>query len=103
MANDDDVLKKLIAGGLIGAGLGAWLSKDKEDGAFIGAILGAAFAATLEANEKAKKSNLPVLVAENGKLYEMMPNGNKKFIKDLPQASQVWEEQFKLKTWRQKE
>lgn len=97
MANDDDILESLIAGGLIGAGLGAWLSKDKEDGAIIGAILGAAFSATLSANKEAQKTNQPVLVAEQGKLYRVLPNGDKQFIKNLPQASQDWEEHFKLK------
>jgi hypothetical protein len=97
MANEDDTLKKLVAGGLIGAGLGAWLSKDKEDGALTGAILGAAFSATLKANEQAKKTNQPVLIAEHGKLYRIMPDGKKIFVKDLPRASQDWEEHFKLK------
>lgn len=97
MANDDDILKSLIAGGLIGAGLGAWLSKDKEEGAIIGAMLGAAFTATLKANEQAKKTEQPVLIAEHGKLYRILPNGEKQFVKDLPQTSQNWEEHFKLK------
>ncbi|KAK3604948.1 hypothetical protein CHS0354_000612 [Potamilus streckersoni] len=72
MAEDDDILKSLIADGLIGAGLGAWLSKDKEDGALIGAILGAAFAATLQANKQAKKTDQPIVIAEHG------PNGSGK-------------------------
>lgn len=97
MADDKDILQSLIAGGLIGAGLGAWLSEDKEDGALIGVILGAAFTATLKANEQAKKTNQPVLIAEHGKLYRIMPNGDRQFIKDLPQVSQEWEEHFKLK------
>lgn len=91
------MLNSLIAGGLIGAGLGAWLSEDKEDGALIGAILGAAFAATLKANEQAKNTDQPVLIVEDGTLYRIMPNGEKQIIRVLPQTNQMWEEHFKLK------
>lgn len=97
MKEQDNTIEALVTGGLIGATLGTWLSRDKEEGALIGAILGAVFAATLNANKQAKKTNEPVLVAENGKLYRLMPNGEKEFVKNLPQSSQKWDKHFKLK------
>lgn len=97
MNNNDKTIQSLIAGGLIGAALGAWLSKDKEDGAVIGIIIGAAFSATLQANKEAQKTNQPILITENGKLYRVLSNGEKQFVKDLPKSFQEWEEHFKLK------
>ncbi len=96
MKEHNNTIESLVAGGLIGAALGAWLSKDKEDGAILGAILGAAFSATLQANKEAQKTNQPVMIIENGKLYRVFPNGEKQFVKDLPGSSQHWEEHFKL-------
>jgi len=57
----------LIAGEFLGAAFGALLSKDEEDGAIFGAILGAAFLATLKADKRVKKSNVTVLVEQKGK------------------------------------
>ena len=97
MKEQENTIESLVAGGLIGAALGAWLSKDKEDGAIIGAILGAAFTATLKANREAQTTNQPVLITENGKLYRLLPTGEKQFVKNLPKSSQQWDEHFKLK------
>jgi len=97
MNPEKDKLDDLIAGGLIGAGLGALLARDKEDGAIIGALLGAAFTATLRANKEAHKTNQPVYEAVQGRLYRMMPNGEREFIKELPKASKKWSGAFMLK------
>lgn len=86
-----------MAGGLIGAALGALLSKDKEEGAIIGALLGAAFSATLKANEEAQKTNVPVYVAEEGKLYAIEPGGAKRFVKYLKKSTTKYPNRFKLK------
>lgn len=97
MGNHDQTLETLITGGFIGAALGALLSKDTEDGVVIGGLLGAAISATLKANEAARKTNIPVYVEENGKLYAIDFNGNKKFIKHIAKPSEKFPEQFKLK------
>lgn len=97
MSKNDNALQKLIAGGLIGAFLGAWMSKDEEEGAVIGAILGAAISSTLKANEAAKKTNQPVYIVEDGIMYQVLPNNEKVFIKKLPELNQKWGDNFKLK------
>ena len=96
MKEESSVIESLIKGGLIGAAMGALLSKDKEDGAVLGAILGAAVSATLKANEEAKKTNLPVYVEEDGKLYEIDALGDKHFIRTIKKPTKQWPEQFKL-------
>jgi hypothetical protein len=96
MSNEDSI-KSLVAGGLIGAALGALLSKDKEDGSIIGALLGAAFSATLAANQEAKKTNVPVYIEENGKLYAVEPGGKKVFLKDIKKPATKLPNKFKLK------
>ena len=97
MAEKDKTLDTLIAGGFIGAALGALLSKDKDEGAIIGALLGAAFAATHNANEEAKKTKLPLKFTENGKLYELLPSGEKRFIKNVTPLRQVSSKKYRLK------
>jgi hypothetical protein len=82
---------------LIGAELGAILAKDEEDGAVIGALLDAAFSATLQAAEDAKKTNVPVCVEENWVLYEELPSGVKIFLRKLPKPENRFPVQFSLK------
>ncbi len=97
MSRKDNSIESLVAGGLIGAALGSILSKDKEDGAMIGALLGAVFSATFAANQNARKTNVPVYVEENGKLYAIEPSGKKLFIKDIQKPVLNLPERFKLK------
>lgn len=96
MGVQQDKLQDLITAGLIGAGLGALLAKDKEEGPVVGALLGAAFTATLHANKEAHKTNQPVYEAVEGQLYRIMPNGERVFINDLPKASKKWSGAFIL-------
>ena len=77
--------------------MGALLTKNKEEGATIGAIAGAVILATYKANEQAQKTNLPVYVEENSKLYEIQPGGKKRFIKNIPKPNITVSEHFKLK------
>ena len=97
MSKDWDSIESLIAAGFIGAGLGALLMKNKEEGAMSGAMLGAALAATKSANEQARQSNQPMYEAIEGKLFIIMPGGQKRFIKDLPKVARQWEKEFSLK------
>jgi gas vesicle protein len=96
MINEKATIESLIKGGLIGAVFGAFLSKDKEEGAVIGALLGAAISATIKANEAAKKTNVPIYVEENGKLYEISSFGEKRFVKNIKKPSQGLPDSFKL-------
>jgi hypothetical protein len=97
MNNDDEILKSLISGGIIGAGLGALVSKNKEEGVTLGALAGAAILATFKANENAKKTNVTRFVEENGSLYQINPNGEKIFIKKIEKPAVKLKEHFKLK------
>ena len=97
MKNDEEIVQSLIAGGLVGATLGALLSKNKEEDVLLGAIAGAALLATYKASELAKQSNLPMYVEENDILYMIHPNGEKLFIKKIEKANNKLPKSFKLK------
>jgi hypothetical protein len=94
---DENIIRFLIAGGLIGTALGALLSKDKGEGSMIGAIAGAVILATYKANEQARKAHLPVYIEEDRKLYEIQSGSSKKYIKDIPKPDFQLKEHFKLK------
>ncbi len=97
MKKDDDILKSLIAGGFIGAALGALLSKNKNNGGTIGALAGAVILATYRANENAQKTNIPVFIEENGIVYEVNSKGEKKFIKKIQESRKPVPEKFQLR------
>lgn len=97
MEQDDKILENLITGGVVGAALGALLSKDKGEGAALGALAGAAILATFRANEEAKKSNLPLILEEEGSLYEIYPDGERKFLKKIEKPKNTMPSQFKLR------
>lgn len=97
MQKENTTIETLITGGIIGATLGAFLARDKEEGAVVGALVGAAITATLNASIEAQKTDQPVLVAEGGNLYQVLPGGKKQFIKSLPKVLRPRNEHFKLK------
>jgi hypothetical protein len=97
MKNENITLDSLIKGGLIGAVLGSFLLKDKEEGAIIGGLLGAAISATIKASEEAQKTDVPIYVEEEGKLYKISPPRKKRFIRNLKKPTQNLPDQFKLK------
>jgi len=92
---DDEILESLILGGIIGAGLGTLLSKEK--GTVIGAVAGAAVLASYKANLKAKKTNLPVFVMEDGVIYSVTSKGKRKLIKKIEKQTIKTPKYFKLK------
>lgn len=98
MKDENTTIEAMIKGGLIGATLGAFLAKDKEDGAILGAILGSAILSTLEANKEARKTNVPLYVEEDGKLYLVnSANGQKRFIRNIKRNPAQFPYEFKLK------
>lgn len=97
MKNDEEIFESLIAAGLIGAALKTLLSKNKGEGATLGALAAAAIVATFKANVKAMQTNLPMYVMENGNLYQTQPGGKKKFIRKINKPSIKLQERFKLK------
>jgi len=97
MKNDEEIMESLIAGGLIGAALGALLSKNNGDQAILGALAGATILATFKANEKAMKMNIPMYMEENGNIYQVQTGGIKKFIRKIDKPSLKLPQHFKLK------
>ena len=93
---DPKQIESLIAGGVIGAALGALISNNKGQGVILGSIAGAAIVASMEAYEKAKKTGLSMFMEENDTLYEIRSNGSKKKIKDLPVANTRLRKRFDL-------
>ncbi len=97
MQQDEEILDSLIKGGMIGAALGALLSKNKSDGATLGALAGAALLATFKANQQAAQTHVPMLVEENNALYEIKADGSKHFVRTIVKPSQPLPKRFKLK------
>ncbi len=53
------------------------------------ALAVAVIAVLFKAFESAKKTGVPVMVEENGVLYEITPDGQKRFIRRLPSRPTV--------------
>jgi uncharacterized membrane protein (UPF0136 family) len=97
MSKDDEIIESLIASGIISATLGALLSKNKEEGISLGALISAAILGTFKANEKATKTQVPMVLVENGKLFRINADGTRQFLRDLEKSSVKLHEHFKLK------
>jgi hypothetical protein len=98
--SDDDLLKLLIQGGLIGGSLVALLSnkENAEENISIGALVGAAILASYKANLNAKKTNLPVYEKQGDSIFAIYPDGTKKFIKKIEPINIIVPNRFKLST-----
>lgn len=53
------------------------------------AIAVVVIAALVKAFERAKETKVPIVVEENGALYEIAPDGTKKFVRQLPPRPNV--------------
>lgn len=97
-AQDDELIGKMIGGGLIGSALGALLSdkKNKEDGILLGAILGAIVSGSFVANQRASQGDVPVLVEEGNEIYEITSK-DKRLVKTLPKNEVEIPLRFRLK------
>lgn len=96
MVKDENIIQSLIVGGIVGAALGTLISKDKGEGVKLGALAGAVLLATYEANKRAQSTNTPLFIEENGKLYKILPGGNKTFIRNIPKPARAIKKHFKL-------
>lgn len=94
--HDQDIFKSLLTGGIIGAALGAILTKDQKNGSILGALAGAAILASLNANKRAAETNIPLILEEDNCLYEVHPDGSKKFIKKLEDSGKKLPKKFNL-------
>ncbi len=98
MTKDEEIIDSLIAGGLIGAALGVLIAKDKGAGVTLGAIAGAAILASVKASEKAKQTNVSLVVEEDGVLYRVKSDGTKKTIKKISKVDKKIPKRFTLKS-----
>ena len=94
--NTGEVIESALAGGIVGAALGALLT-GKSKGTLASALLGAAIAASVKALGEAKENNLPVLFEENGVLYMLYPDGTKKLVKESGKKHRTIPLNFEIK------
>lgn len=98
MSKDEEIIESLVLGGIVGAVLGALISNKKDgSGALTGALAGAAILGTFKANERAQKSNTPILVEEDNVIYEINSKGEKKIFKEIPRSGKIVPRNYKLK------
>ena len=97
MKNDNEIVQSLIAGGVVGASLGALLISNTEQNTPLGTLASAAILATFKANEAAKKTNISMLFEEDGFLYQTQSGGIKQRIKKIVKPAIKLQDHFKLK------
>jgi hypothetical protein len=97
MKSDDEIIQSLIASGVIGATLGALISKNKSKDASLGALASAAIVATFTANQKAMQTNVSLYVEEDGGLYLIDANRVKTFVSTIEKPTIKLPKKFKLK------
>ncbi|HEY5368530.1 MAG TPA: hypothetical protein VIJ75_06000 [Hanamia sp.] len=83
MKNDKKLFESLRAKDLIGKDLYKIVTDDDYEGSTLGIIAGAALHASVEAFERAKETNLPLVMKENNQLIEIGPDGTRKVIKSF--------------------
>lgn len=76
MNSDREIIESLVAGGLLGAALGALVSEDNR-GATIGAIAGAVIVASFRANQRAQATGIPVIEEQDNELVRLYPDGRR--------------------------
>jgi hypothetical protein len=64
---------------------------------FSGILAAIAYAASKEAYNRAKSTNIPLVIEEDNKLFKIYPNGRKILIKDLPRQNRNLPPHFTLK------
>ena len=88
-------IENAIAGGVIGAALGALFLGGKKS--TVGAaLLGAAIGAAATALDEARENEMSVLVEEDGVLYELLPNGKRKRIRSMNKKPLMVPSEFTL-------
>lgn len=80
--NRREIVEGALAGGLIGAALGAILI-GKSRGAIASALVGAAIGASIKAMKEAEEMNMTVLYEENGTVYKVFPDGSRVEFKKI--------------------
>lgn len=92
MKNDNEIIKNLVAAGVVSPAVNALLSKKTA----ISEIVEAVILGTYKAHLNALDSKLPLLVLEDGCIVEISPNGEKKIIRRLEKSNIQLPPRFKL-------
>ncbi|MCG9874540.1 MAG: hypothetical protein MH321_07115 [Leptospiraceae bacterium] len=96
--SDDELLKSLITGGVVGGGLAALLldKKNRSENATLAAIAGAAIVASYKASQKAKETKLPIYKIKDGSLVIEHPDGRIETLKENASSEEKIPLNFKL-------
>jgi hypothetical protein len=78
----DTRIANALAGGLVGAALGALLT-EKGSGTMAAALLGAAIGASVTALEEVKEAEQPRVYLKNGKIYRVYPDGSIEYVRTI--------------------
>lgn len=92
--NRSEQISELISAGIVGAALGKILT-GKKGNTIIWGLVGIAVAATYNAFKASTKS-APVLIIDNGDVFEVDKYGKRKFIKHLPKIDAEIPDTFKI-------
>ena len=96
MKTNDNSIKNLILGGIIGTALGSILAENKTEGALLGAIIGTASAATIEANKIANQTKITQMIEVDGKLIKINPDGTRNFTRNIRKVKRDYPQQIIL-------
>jgi hypothetical protein len=96
MKTNDNSIKNLILGGIIGTALGSILAENKTEGALLGAIIGTASSATIEANKIANQTKITQMIEVDGKLIKINPDGTRNFIRNIRKVKRDYPQQIIL-------
>jgi|GEM_PF-1381395 len=90
-----EIIDGAIAGGIIGAALGALLT-GKGKSTLISALTGVAIGASIKAQKEAKKLDVPVMYEEEGIIYKVYPDGTKELVKEIDKSTTTIPQSFSI-------
>lgn len=93
--NREEIIENALAGGLIGAALGAALT-GRGDRSIIAALVGAAIGASITAQKEAEEMEVPVVYENDGVIYKVYPDGHKEVIKRIKKNQIPVPREFRL-------
>lgn len=90
-----EIINSAIAGGIIGAALGALLT-GKGKSTIVSALAGAAIGASIKAIKEAEKLDMPVMYEEDGTIYRVYPDGTKELVKEIDRTNVTIPQNFSI-------
>jgi hypothetical protein len=96
MKNDNEIIEKLIAQGLISKDLIILLEEKNDQEIDLGILTSASALATYRASELSKELKMQMYFKENSSLYLLENDGSKRFIKKIEKPSVNPRKNFKI-------